>query len=304
MISRYTRDYSHPKIFSLKSSLRFVSHFFLCGILLFIVNGCTPVYLLSHHPQLSEKVFELKVNQALRKAEKHPLNSTILLEAQKRLTQYGYTFQLEIGDRKIYEDYLASKQVYSEASKSFSNALVLGKNALRNRYPEIDHWLLNPEQIKLNFEIKHTSNLYWTAASIGGLIKAGKGSPETIVLLPQVGLLLDTALKLDPSWGNGSIYTALISYTMSEFPVSNEKIKRVKYYFSEAVRLSDGKDASPYLAYAESVSVKNQDRDKFIQLLNKALAIPSIDDEEINLQNIIAGNRAKWLLSRTDELFY
>ena len=159
-------------------------------------------------------------------------------------------------------------------------------------------------KIKINFEIKHIPNLYWTAASIGGLIKAGKGSPETIVLLPQVGLLLDTALKLDSSWENGSIYTALISYTMSEFPVSNEKIKRVKYYFSEAVRLSDGKDARPYLAYAESVSVTNQDRDKFIQLLNKALAIPSTDNEEINLQNIIAGNRAKWLLSRTDELFY
>jgi hypothetical protein len=77
---------------------------FLCGILLFIVNGCTPVYLLSHHPKLSKKVFELKVNQALRKAEKYPLNSIILLEAQKLLTQYGYAFQLEIGDRKIYED--------------------------------------------------------------------------------------------------------------------------------------------------------------------------------------------------------
>ena len=304
MISRYTRDYSHPKIFSLKFSLRFVSHFFLWGILLFIVNGCSPVYLLSHHPQLSEKVFELKVNQALRKAEKNPLNSAILLEAQKRLTQYGYTFQLEIGDREIYEDYLASKQVYSEARKSFSNALVLGKNALRNPYPEIDQWLLNPEQIKLNFEIKHTPNLYWTAASIGGLIKAGKGSPETIVLLPQVGLLLDTALKLDPSWGNGSIYTALISYTMAEFQVSKAKKEKVKFYFEEAVRLSNGTDAGIFVAYAESVSIKNQDKDEFIHLLNKALAIPSTDDEEINFQNIIAGNRAKWLLSRTDELFY
>ena len=304
MISHYTRNYSLPNIFSLKSSLRFISYFSLYCIFLFILNGCTPVYLLSHHPQISEKVFELKVNRALRKSEQNPFNSTILLEAQKRLTQYGYTFLLEMGDRKIYDDYVASKQIYSEARQSFSKALVIGKHALRITYPEVDQWLSNPEQIKINFEIQHIPNLYWTAASIGGLIKAGKGSPETIVLLPQVGLLLDTALKLDPSWGNGSIYTALISYTMSEFPVSNEKIKRVKYYFSEAVRLSDGKDASPYLAYAESVSVKNQDRDKFIQLLNKALAIPSIDDEEINLQNIIAGNRAKWLLSRTDELFY
>ena len=58
------------------------------------------------------------------------------------------------------------------------------------------------------------------------------------------------------------------------------------------------------MAYAESVSIKNQDKNEFIQLLNKAVEITSTDDEEINLQNIIARNRAKWLLLRTDELFY
>ena len=58
------------------------------------------------------------------------------------------------------------------------------------------------------------------------------------------------------------------------------------------------------MAYAESVSIKNQDKNEFIQLLNKAVAITPTDDEEINLQNIIARNRAKWLLLRTDELFY
>ena len=157
MIFHYTRNYSQPKIVSIKSSLRYTSHFFLYGILLFIVNGCTPVYLLSHHPKLSKKVFELKVNQALRKAEKYPLNSIILLEAQKLLTQYGYAFQLEIGDRKIYKDYLASKQDYLDASKSFSSALVLGKNSLRIKYPEIDQWLLNPERIKIRFDIQHIS---------------------------------------------------------------------------------------------------------------------------------------------------
>ena len=282
----------------------FISYFFLYSIFLFILNGCTPVYLLSHHPQISEKVFELKVNRALRKSEQNPFNSTILLEAQKRLTQYGYTFLLEMGDRKIYDDYVASKQIYSEAKQSFSKAFVIGKNALKINYPEVDQWLSNPEQIKINFEIQHISKLYWTAASIGGLIKSGKGSPETVVLLPQVGLLLNTALELDPSWGNGSIYTALISYTMAEFQVSKAKKEKVKFYFEEAVRLSNGTDAGTFVAYAESVSIKNQDKNEFIQLLNKAVEITSTDDEELNLQYIIARNRAKWLLLRTDELFY
>ena len=147
MISHYTRNYSLPNIFSLKSSLRFISYFFLYSIFLFILNGCTPVYLLTHHPQISEKVFELKVNRALRNAEKNPFNSTILLEAQKRLTQYGYTFLLEMGDRKIYDDYVASKQIYSEARQSFSKALVIGKHALRITYPEVDQWFSIREQI-------------------------------------------------------------------------------------------------------------------------------------------------------------
>jgi len=115
---------------------------------------------------------------------------------------------------------------------------------------------------------------------------------------------LYTALEIDPSWGNGRIYTALISYTMSEFPTSKEKIKNVKYYFDEAVRLSNGTDAGPFVAYAETVSIKNQDKVEFLRLLNKAVTIPSTDDEEINLQNHIAGNHAKWLLSRADDLFY
>ena len=91
---------------------------------------------------------------------------------------------------------------------------------------------------------------------------------------------------------------------MSEFPTSKEKIKNVKYYFDEAVRLSNGTDAGPFVAYAETVSIKNQDKVEFLRLLNKAVTIPSTDDEEINLQNHIAGNHAKWLLSRADDLFY
>ena len=269
-----------------------------------MMNGCSPVYLMSQHPALSKKVFAIKVKQALRKADNNPLNAKYLFDAQKQLTQFGYAFQLEQGGRIVYDDYIASKQFYSDARQSFSKALEMGKIALRISYPEIDQWLLDPEQIQINFEVQHISNLYWTAVSIGGLIKAGKGSPETVVLLPQIGLLLNTALKLDPSWGNGSIYTALISYTMAEFQVSKAKKEKVKFYFEEAVRLSNGTDAGTFVAYAESVSIKNQDKNEFIQLLNKAVEITSTDDEEINLQNIIARNRAKWLLLRTDELFY
>jgi len=257
-----------------------------------------------HHPRLSEHIFEEKVKRALRKAEKNPTDPIMQFEAQKLSTQFGYAFQLEKGDQSMSEDVSIALNYYSQAYQSFQSGIKLGKNALLIYYPNFEEWLINPEETRIQFSLDHIPNLYWTAVNIGGLIKAGKGSPHTLVLFPQIGLLFHTALRLNPNWENGSIYSALISYTMAEFPVSDAKKKKVKVYFEKAIELSKGLDASPYLAYAESVSVKNQDKIEFESLLNSALSIPQIDDEYKNLQNLIAKKRARWLLSRIDDLFY
>ena len=140
-------------------------------------------------------------------------------------------------------------------------------------YPNFSKWLVSPDENKLVFSPSDVKYLYWTAASIGGYIKSSRGSSESLVLLPQVGLLLNTALSLDHTWEEGSIYTALISYTMSEFQISEEKIKKVKFYFEESVKLSGGTASSPYVVYAESVLIKEQNKSEFIKLLNKAIAV-------------------------------
>ena len=279
--------------------------FLVCGILvLFYLNGCSSTYIFSHHPQLSEQYYLIKVKKALKKAEKNPTNSEYLFQAQKLLTQYGYAFQLEEAERYLYKNISLSKKAYENASKSFVKAVEFGKENLRISYPEIDKWLLNPENKKFIFNTEHVANLYWTAASIGGLIKSSKGSPETIVLFPQIGFLLKQALEINPAWDNGTIYTALISYTMSEYPLTDEKKKNVKTYFDEVIKYSEGTSAAPYVTYAESVSVKNQDREEFIYLLNQALVISYTENDELNFENHISQSRAKWLLSRIDELFY
>lgn len=275
------------------------------GILvLFFLNGCSSTYIFSNHPQLSKKYYLIKVKKALKKAENNPTNPEHLFQAQKLLTQYGYAFQLEEAERCLYKNVSLSKMLYNNANKSFIKAVEYGKNNLEIFYPGIDKWLLNPKNNNFIFNPEHIANLYWTAASIGGLIKSSKGAPETIVLFPQIGLLLNQALEIDPSWDNGTIYTALISYTMSEYPLTDKKKKDVKNYFDEAIKYSDGTSAAPYVTYAESVSVKSQDREEFIYLLNQALVISDTENDELNLGNHISQIRAKWLLSRIDELFY
>jgi predicted anti-sigma-YlaC factor YlaD len=61
--------------------------------------------------------------------------------------------------------------------------------------------------------------------------------------------------------------------------------------------------AGPYVSFAESVSVQKQDVKEFQSLLQTALAINPDAKPEWRLVNLVMQRRAKWLLSRTDELF-
>jgi len=69
------------------------------------------------------------------------------------------------------------------------------------------------------------------------------------------------------------------------------------------VELSQGKQAAPFVAYAEAVCVQLQQRAEFAEFLQQALAINAYAVPESRLANLVAQRRARWLLGRMDELF-
>ena len=77
---------------------------------------------------------------------------------------------------------------------------------------------------------------------------------------------------------------------------------RSQVQFDRAVQLSGGQLAAPYVVMAESVAVSRQDRKQFESLLKQALAIDVNARPDWRLSNIVMQQRARWLLSRTDEL--
>jgi predicted anti-sigma-YlaC factor YlaD len=66
--------------------------------------------------------------------------------------------------------------------------------------------------------------------------------------------------------------------------------------------LCGGQLAGPLVALAEAVSVRNQNVAEFKALLNRALAINPDAKPEWRLVNLVMQRRARWLLSRIDEL--
>ena len=80
-------------------------------------------------------------------------------------------------------------------------------------------------------------------------------------------------------------------------------MRRAREHFNRAVALQNGQRASPYVSVAESISVQEQNKAEFLDMLNRALAIDPDQSRPNRLANIAMQERARWLLARVDELF-
>ena len=69
------------------------------------------------------------------------------------------------------------------------------------------------------------------------------------------------------------------------------------------MQLTHGEQVSPLVAFAETVSVRLQDRKQFRELLQQALAFDVNQAPQHRLANLIAQRRAHILLSRINDLF-
>ena len=217
------------------------------------------------------------------------------------ITMYSYGFIMEDAERLSDDDYQAGKDIYVRALKLFERGKSYGLHGIQLKYPNFDE-LINSETNP--FEKDDIPSLYWLSAAIGGSISASGAAPAYVVDLPKLGWLLESAFELEPDWNNGALYSAMISYTMSRPDAIENREQIARDYFKKAVQVSQGNDSSIYVRFAESVSINNQNRVEFEELLNTVLSFDIDSAPKQRLSNALAQNRAKWLLERIDELFY
>ncbi len=172
------------------------------------------------------------------------------------------------------------------------------------KYPEFTNWCEKRKIDKNPFVEEDIAYLYWISAALGGLISSSQGNPMYVVDLPKVGWMLEKSMEIDGSWNSGALYSAMISFTMSRPDAVKNREQLARDYFTKAVQASSGEDCSVYVRYAESVCIKKQNKDEFIENLNYVLSFNVESAKELQLTNTMAQSRAKWLMGRIDELFY
>ncbi len=246
--------------------------------------------------------FSLKLIESLLEAS--PEHEGLLLAAANGFTQYSFAFVEQDADELVSRNLGAAEALRERARRLYRRARGHGLRGLEVRQPGLAASLrADPRAALKTTDVRDVPLLYWTAAAWGRSIALSKDEPDAVADQVIVEALIDRALELDESHGEGAIHAFMISYEMVRQGAPGDPAGRALGHFERAMELSGGQEAGPLVALAEAVAVQKQDVGLFRKLLARALAIDPDARRASRLGNLVMQRRARWLLSHTDELF-
>jgi predicted anti-sigma-YlaC factor YlaD len=249
--------------------------------------------------------FGLKTMEGL--LSENPHHEKLLATLAANFTQYTYAFVQSEADRADLEGRLdAARAGRERARKLYLRARDYGLRAIDERHHGLGARLraghdLGPALAK--FEKRDVALLYWTASSWALAISNGKGDMALVAELPTPIAMMERALALDESWGEGALHEFFITYDAVRSAAEGGGPERAKAHLERALQLSMNKKLGPRVAWAEGVLVQQQDRAAFERELRAVLSADAEEVPKYTLVNILAQQRARMLLDHVDDLF-
>jgi predicted anti-sigma-YlaC factor YlaD len=268
--------------------------------------GGADIYASDDDPELVREAlpFGLKTIEAL--LAQDPENPKLLLAAASGFTQYAYAFVQQDADFAEASDLARATELRARARRLYLRALGYGWRALEIGSPGLRARLqAEPEragELLAGLGKEQVPALYWTAGAWAAAIALAKEDAELAADLTAVEGMMRRALALDEGYALGVLHDFFIVYEGSRTSVGGSA-EKARQHLERALALAQGKRAGPLVSFAETVAVAKQDRAEFERLLRQALAVDPDAAPEQRLVNLIAQRRARWLLSRTDDLF-
>ena len=282
-----------------------------CSLRTMAVNAVVPVladpavYLSEEDPELVRESlpFLLKTLESIILAE--PEQNEALVSACSGFTLYGNAFLQVDADNASWDgEYDREIELRDRTWRLYVRARDYCLRSLELKYAGIgDDLREDPAAALDDTGAEDVEVLFYLSAAWGLAISNALDQPDLVADLPVVRALLERALELEEDYGQGSIHAALITVE-SLPPQLGGSPERAREHFERAVELSDGLDAGSYVTLALGVSVPEEDRAEFEDLLNRALAIDPDEDTSRRLLNVVSQRRARLLLDRVDDLFF
>ncbi|MFO7849700.1 MAG: TRAP transporter TatT component family protein [Spirochaetia bacterium] len=262
-----------------------------------------------------------------------PEHEGLLLTSAEGFVSYAHGFILSPAERLSNRERERKKEMRERAKKMFIRGRDYALELLELRYPGFRTAVRKGEFTEelLQTGEEDVEVLYWAAAGWMGAVSAAGLDLSMIMELSKPVALMTRAFELEPDYNGGAIHTFLIQiygavpdpsilygttetggyvkevleghYEKKIGSVPEGTEAPARYHMNRAIELSGGKLAAPYIAFAGSFSVDNQDAEEYEELLEKALAIDPEDRPEDRLVNILDQRTAEWMLERIGDKF-
>ena len=245
--------------------------------------------------------FSLKVMETILRED--PRDANLLLNVTKGFTQYAFGFIIADAEDLDDKDKVAAKALRDRAVRMLIRARGYGMRGLELKRPTFGADLIaDPKKAVAGLTKADVPFAFWTGAAWAAALATSRDF-RMLPQIPQFEALLERVLELDEGYDAGSVQTMFITYEMVRLKPNGDRATHAKQHFDRAVDLTHGKQAGPYVTYAESVLTVQKSRAEFEKMLQLALKLDPAGDPDNRLANVIMQRRAKWLLGRVDKLF-
>jgi predicted anti-sigma-YlaC factor YlaD len=273
-----------------------------------VAAGTGETYAKDDDPELIRDAvpFGLKVMESV--LDEKPNHEGLLTGLTSGFTQYGYAFVQTDADLADLDGRLEQARAGRErARKLFARAREYGLRGLDVREPRLGARLRGggdgARAALASAQKGDVPLLYWTAAAWALSIAANKADIAAVAELPTPVAMMERALALDESWGDGAIHEFFVTYDASRSAAEGGGPDRARAHLDRVMEISTNHKLGPRVAWAEGVLVQRQDRDEFVRVLQEVVRADPGAVPRFRLANLIAQRRAKALLAHVDDLF-
>jgi len=262
------------------------------------------VYTSDNDPDLIREAlpFGLKTYESLLASD--PTSRSLHLTAAVGFISYARAFLDDQAAMLIYEDLERSRHLKGRALKMYIRGRDYALSGLELDFPDFVSLLKeDPQRTLGSLTEEEVVFLYWAAAGWAGAISSNPESMALVAEIPLVEAMMERALELDEDYGEGALHEFFISWEGGRSEALGGDPYAAWHHYLLAVEQSRGLKATPHVALAQTLAVRQQDQKIFSSLINKALAVDVDAAPKWRLQNILAQEKARWLLDHAPDLF-
>jgi len=159
------------------------------------------------------------------------------------------------------------------------------------------------EKALKSFSKEDVPYIFWTAYNWGNYINLNLHDPEVISDLSKVNSMMRFVLDNEETYYYGAAHM-YFGTILSKMPAAlGGNLPKSKEHFDKCISINNGKFLMVYTYYAKMYAVALQDQELFKSFLEKVIETPENIDPDLTLPNVMAKNKAKYLLANIENYF-